>query len=392
MVQYSIIPWRHASDLLSIRSAFYPFGDPSSPHAIHQTSLLSQGSAECSSQTAILNAAKSRAISLVSLYVERGNCPHLLASTSLLVSASLLDTQSQGDRTGRHWRQSDALKCAYAASFGRFVTGLLDGYQSKKHKMSMYAIAKTIGLPSTFVELRHQCTHEDLPSIGRLRKAVQDSLVWLWGGYWEGLGEWTEKGSLVAEVPVGLLVSEQLAERMNVIDEIDREDEESAYTLLEQQLSEENDLMEVVRRYLLWKGEDDTDQHIRMIYSRRLLPEKMEDKLEALEQLRDCADSTLMLASIKLFREVMNGEADPEIFAEEGEEEEDVDITRNLVGKIDSDDVEPPEDAQGQDGRQSKRQRMMSEENPLAEEDEEEKEEGWQMWEGPWVAKPIGIV
>lgn len=258
--------------------------------------------------------------------------------------------------------------------------------------MSMYAIAKTIGLPSTFVELRHQCTHEDLPSIGRLRKAVHDSLVWLWGGYWEGLGEWTEKGSLVGEVPVGLLVSEQLAERMNVIDEIDREDEESAYTLLEQQLSEENDLMEVVRRYLLWKGEDDTDQHIRMIYSRRLLPEKMEDKLEALEQLRDCADSTLMLASIKLFREVMNGEADPEIFAEEGEEEEDVDITRNLVGKIDSDDVEPPEDAQGQDGRQSKRQRMMSEENPLAEEDEEEKEEGWQMWEGPWVAKPIGIV
>ena len=33
-------------------------------------------------------------------------------------------------------RQGDALKCAYAAAFGRFVTGLLDGYQSKKHKVS----------------------------------------------------------------------------------------------------------------------------------------------------------------------------------------------------------------------------------------------------------------
>lgn len=266
--------------------------------------------------------------------------------------------------------------------------------------MSMYSIAKTIGLPSTFVELRHQCTHEDLPSIGRLRKAVQDSLVWLWGGYWEGLGEWTEKGSLAGEgyggVGRGLLVSGELAERMNVIDEIDREDEESAYTLLEQQLSEENDLVEILRRYLLWKSEGGEDQHIRMVYSRRLLPERMEDKLEGLETLRDSGDSTLMLASMKLFREVMNGEADPEIFAEENEEEEDLDITRNLVGKIDSDEIEPPEeydeDAEGKDGRQSKRQRVMSkeledeEESPLAE------EEGWKIWEGPWVAKPIGIV
>ena len=381
MVQYSITPWRTPSDLLSIRSAFYPFGDPSSLHAIHQNSLLSQNP----QQIAILNAAKSRAIALVSLYVQRGNCPHLLASTSLLIGASLLDSQSLGgSTTGAHGRQSDALKCSYAAAFGRFVTGLLDGYQSKKHKMSMYSIAKTIGLPSTFVELRHQCTHEDLPSIGRLRKAVQDSLLWLWSGYWSDLGPVTED----QEIPVGLLVSGELAERMNVIDEIDREDEESVYTLLEQQLSEENDLTEVLRRYLLWKGEDDSDQHIRMVYSRRLLPERMEDKLEALEALRDSGDSTLMLASMKLFREVMNGEADPAIFEEENDEEEDLDITRNLVGKIDSDEVEPPEQEEDEHDRRSKRQRVMSKEL----EDEEEKEDGWKMWVGPWVAKPIGIV
>lgn len=334
---------------------------------------------------AALNAAKSRAIALVSLYVQRGNCPHLLASTSLLISASLLDSQSLvGSATAAHGRQSDALKCSYAAAFGRFVTGLLDGYQSKKHKMSMYSIAKTIGLPSTFVELRHQCTHEDLPSIGRLRKAVQDSMEWLWSGYWSDLGPVTED----QEIPVGLLVSGELAERMNVIDEIDREDEESAYTLLEQQLSEENDLSEVLKRYLLWKAEDESDQHIRMVYSRRLLPERMEDKLEALEALRDFGDSTLMLASMKLFREVMNGEADPEIFAEENCEEDDLDITRNLVGKIDSDEVEPPLEEEDEDERRSKRQRVMS--NDL--EDEEGGGEGWRMWEGPWVAKPIGIV
>ena len=322
-----------------------------------------------------------------------------------MISASLLDIQflpsstisTSSQQFGAGDRRSDALKCAYAASFGRFVTGLLDGYQSKKHKMSMYSIAKTIGLPSTFVELRHQCTHEDLPSIGRLRKAVQDSLIWLWGGYWEGLGpclmEGQEKDVVYGGIGRGLLVSGELAERMNVIDEIDREDEESAYTLLEQQLSEENDLVEVLRRYLLWRGEDGENGHIRMVYSRRLLPERMEDKLEALESLRDSGDSTLMLASMKLFREVMNCQGDPDVWGEgEGEEdEEDVDITKNLVGKIDSDEIEPPEEEDGEDdidGRDKKRQRMMTE----ALDDENETEEGWMLWEGPWVAKPIGIV
>ena len=69
----------------------------------------------------------------------------------------------------------------------RFVTGLLDGYQDKKHKLSMFSIAKNIGLPATFVELRHQCTHEELPSLAKLRGACERSLDWIWRQYWSGL-------------------------------------------------------------------------------------------------------------------------------------------------------------------------------------------------------------
>ena len=53
--------------------------------------------------------------------------------------------------------------------------------------MSMYSIAKSIGLPATFVELRHQCTHEELPSLSRLRDAAQKSLTWIWDHYWKRL-------------------------------------------------------------------------------------------------------------------------------------------------------------------------------------------------------------
>lgn len=71
----------------------------------------------------------------------------------------------------------------------RFVTGLLDGHQDKQRKQSMYAIAKTIGLPATFVELRHQSTHEQLPSLAKLRSAAKKALAWIWDYYWQHLGE-----------------------------------------------------------------------------------------------------------------------------------------------------------------------------------------------------------
>lgn len=66
----------------------------------------------------------------------------------------------------------------------RFVTGLLDSHQDKKRKLSMYSIAKTIGLPATYVELRHQATHEELPSLPKLRVATQKALSWIWDYYW----------------------------------------------------------------------------------------------------------------------------------------------------------------------------------------------------------------
>lgn len=51
----------------------------------------------------------------------------------------------------------------------------------------MYSIAKVIGLPATFVELRHQATHEQLPSLAKLRPAAQKALVWIWDYYWKHL-------------------------------------------------------------------------------------------------------------------------------------------------------------------------------------------------------------
>lgn len=74
-----------------------------------------------------------------------------------------------------------------------FVTGLVD---TKIHgqRRTMFQRAMDLGLPASFVELRHEATHREPPSLVVLRKASQRSLEWLWDNYWvsvEDLGDFS---------------------------------------------------------------------------------------------------------------------------------------------------------------------------------------------------------
>lgn len=53
----------------------------------------------------------------------------------------------------------------------------------------MFQRATDLGLPASFVELRHEATHREPPSLVVLRKAAQRSLEWLWDNYWAGVGD-----------------------------------------------------------------------------------------------------------------------------------------------------------------------------------------------------------
>ena len=48
----------------------------------------------------------------------------------------------------------------------------------------MHTLAKTLGLPTSFVDIRHAATHEALPSLPLLRAATTRALDWLWENYW----------------------------------------------------------------------------------------------------------------------------------------------------------------------------------------------------------------
>ncbi|OAA66112.1 Las1-like protein [Cordyceps fumosorosea ARSEF 2679] len=180
MVQYIFTPWRDRQELLLVRDQLYA----------HKRDELPAPPSPNDDDTR--RAQQNLAVARISMWVQRGSCPHMVESTALLFAAVLSDelaaTQSAGSSTY-------AVRAAYSAAFSRFVTGLLDGHQDKLRKQSMYSIAKVIGLPATFVELRHQVTHEQLPSLAQLRPAAHMALDWIWDYYWKQLDQHNEPTS-----------------------------------------------------------------------------------------------------------------------------------------------------------------------------------------------------
>ncbi|KAG6009629.1 hypothetical protein E4U21_001693 [Claviceps maximensis] len=158
-----------------------------------------------------------QAVARVSMWMQRGNCPHMVESTALLTAAMLSDDGLAG---GVY-----AVRAAYSAAFSRFVTGLLDGHQDKQRKQSMYSIAKNIGLPATFVELRHQATHEQLPSLAKLRSAAKKALDWIWNYYWRHLANEyaAPKRDPCRDLVLGYLRGGDESQTMRALEQFDKE-------------------------------------------------------------------------------------------------------------------------------------------------------------------------
>nr|OQO17463.1 hypothetical protein B0A51_13675 [Rachicladosporium sp. CCFEE 5018] len=156
MAKYTITPWRHHSDLLTVRSQLY------SPDPILRQTAVSRTMA----------------------WKLRGNLPHAVESTALLVDAFL-----------HHALPSNSpfsIRAVYSAAFTRFVTGFCDIGRNRERALepsSMLDIARQIGMPAEFVALRHEATHEDLPSVQRLVAACEQALEWLWEVYWSKIDE-----------------------------------------------------------------------------------------------------------------------------------------------------------------------------------------------------------
>jgi ribosomal biogenesis protein LAS1 len=234
------------------------------------------------------------------------------------------------------------------------VTGLLDGYQDKKYKLSMYSIAKTIGLPATFVELRHQCTHEELPPLAKLRAAAEKSLLWIWDHYWKNLD--------VSAAPVG-----------------------------------PDECRSVLREYLHWRANSQSqEQGQEQDFLEQLRKWNTDQVLDVLMELSEASttEPSILWQALRLSRAILFGEEIPlvlEPLTDLGQVAERE--TRSLEDiRADLEKAEAilrEEEGEEKDLRTSEKGKQPED----MEQDEEDGEgTGWEIWKGPWVPKPIGVV
>ncbi|OAL33476.1 hypothetical protein AYO20_07162 [Fonsecaea nubica] len=187
-------PWRHDSELAMVRDWFFPA----------KTKQELYSTAESPTPQDL----RRRAIDRVNLWLfKAGQLPSALVATASLTDALIHDEQRRSlSGTGI----SDlAMQSIYAMAFARFVNGFVDrdvarssaaemarddspergevtqfSASATKGESSMYAYAAMIGMPQTFVDLRHQVTHADIPNMTYMRKMTEQALDWMWERWW----------------------------------------------------------------------------------------------------------------------------------------------------------------------------------------------------------------
>jgi len=223
----------------------------------------------------------------------------------------------------------------------------------------MYALARRLALPASFVELRHQATHEALPSLNRLRDAAARALEWIWDYYWAHLGEEDaggEEGRRREERECRGVVMGYLEGRVG--EEGDADDGEST-----------KDLWRELRRW---------------------------DDAVVLRVLADIGDweddNAIVLGSLRLSRELLRRQSTADrgdVVAEDQWGLGDLDRIRHQLGEA-------------REGFRALQERFAAGEaapttaldsSALVEQKhQDETGPGWAAYQGPWKPKPIGAV
>ena len=71
------------------------------------------------------------------------------------------------------------LRLAYSAAIIRGVNGLTDAILNPNHSQSVHSLAFKLGLPNWLVNIRHDASHNELPSLACLRSCATTLLEWI---------------------------------------------------------------------------------------------------------------------------------------------------------------------------------------------------------------------
>ena len=98
----------------------------------------------------------------------------------------------------------------YSLAVVRMVNGIADSSQKGRVAASVASLASAAGLPRLLVDLRHEATHNELPSLPALQLAAHHALDWLRTYYWQRQREHVD----VNRTKISTLVGDYVASHM----------------------------------------------------------------------------------------------------------------------------------------------------------------------------------
>lgn len=256
----------------------------------------------------------------------------------------------------------------------------------------MYGVAKIIGLPAAFVELRHQGTHEPMPSLAQLRPAAARALVWIWEYYWKNLPEEEEERKTgvgvdendysIAAVRGGEVEKAGAGGGMGAGGTGKGGNRGQATT---KGALEERMCRAALLGYLQRQEDEVGGDAAREGLIRQL--GRWEDAvvMKVLAEIGGSArDGGVLLRSVKLSSAILGRSAGPDE-GQAGEEKDEEELRRELLRA--RDEVERGEGMSARGKATGKRKKGDEQDGG-----EERKRGGWSRWEGQWTTRPIGVL
>ncbi|XP_076928465.1 uncharacterized protein LOC143592435 [Bidens hawaiensis] len=152
---HKLVPWVSWTEWNSVRESLFS----SNPSSIHS------------------------ALQRISTWQSRGCLPVVVEVTASILQTRQKDSHFR-DGTETDLLAENVLTMLYCMTVIRLVNGIVDKTR-KKNEISIGEAADAIGIPRMLIDIRHECSHRDLPSLSLVRLASTKALDWLKSYYWE---------------------------------------------------------------------------------------------------------------------------------------------------------------------------------------------------------------
>ncbi|KAL0330984.1 UNVERIFIED_CONTAM: hypothetical protein Sangu_1643900 [Sesamum angustifolium] len=124
------------------------------------------------------------ALQRISTWRSRGCTAVAIEVTASIVEIQQQDPFFRNDLNESASQSEEMLAMLYCMAIMRLVNGVVEKTR-KKNEISIGEAADAIGIPRMLIDIRHEGSHRDLPSLQLVRLASKKALDWLVSYYWK---------------------------------------------------------------------------------------------------------------------------------------------------------------------------------------------------------------